>query len=701
MKRAQCAFLVCTAYRAAVLLFATVVALPARLHTQPAPPTRADTIALLRDSLTVRADRFFVAWRGAWVRAEQQRIDSARREGFGAQVLELKRAPWVHCHGPLDTSQSRGPGREIQRAAHAAIGSFGTAFSVCPSWLLSDRELTTPAPTERDSLLLPSDGDTLRAARRALTAAFAAASKRHPDEPLFIGQWVRHLMEAGHRDSALQVAMACRSDRWWCEALRAWTLYHGGEPMYAETAFANARAAMPFAVRCLWDDVRELVPEPDEAPLVERCDQLLAFADTLFWLADPLWEDDTNERRLQHDVRTMELTLATQLPQDERYRWSERYRGDAVARMVLRYGWPTVRRWGGKGDDEAHDRWMVRTASAMQRPYTTHEYTRDRVHLVPTWSALRRPTMARASDWVLGATSEAEDDWWWPQEHVPLARPLRALEAGQWGFLRRADSAVLFVAHDHPAGADRMPLASTLVMTTSPVQRHVVARREARADSVFTFVNAVAGEAALLGVELRETEGAGRDWRTRFGVSPPAPLRVAARDTVTAVALSDLLLLRATEAMPTHTDSDAALARQMLGSLVVSRAEHPAFTVLWERYDFAPTDSVSYTLTIERADTRSAWQRLGAVLRLRRDPRTFVQIRWTEQAGAQGPVVDQVAEQAQPRETPMREALVRAYRHAVRVNVQPLEVGVYDLQVEARTPSGRRAWSGRRITLAP
>ncbi len=673
-----------TSRRCALALSA--VLLGTALGAQPAPPSRADSLALARTSLTVESGRFFEAWRRAWMRAEQQRLDSARREGFGAQVLELKRAPWVHCHGPLDSAQSRGPGREIQRAARAAIGSFGTAFSVCPSWLLDDTEAAVDAPMERDLLLLPSDRDSLRATRRALTAAFAAASQAYPDEPLFIGQWVRHLVEAGHADRALEVAGACRSECWWCDALRAWSLYHDREPRHAETAFANARAAMPLAVRCLWDDVRELLPDDEAAPRVPSCTQLLAVADTLFWLADPLWEDDTNERRLQHDVRTMEITLATQLPQDERYRWSERFRGDAVARMALRYGWPTVRRWGGKGDDESHDRWMVRTESALQRPYTTHEYTRDRVHLVPTWRALHRPAGALASDWELTPDPEAGDDWWWPQEHVQLARPLTALRAGQWGFLRRADSAVLFVAQDHPLGAERPPLAPTLLLTSSPVHRHVVSRGEARPDSVFTFVGAVSGDAALLGVELREPGDAGRDWRTRFGVSPPAPLRVAARDTTTAVALSDLLLLRANEAMPTHAERDEVLARQLLGSLVVSRADHPAFTVLWERYDFAPTDSVSYTLTIERADTRSAWQRLGAVLRMRRDPRTFVQIRWTEQAVAQVPVL----------ETP-----VRAYRHAVRVNVQPLEAGVYDLPVEARTPSGRRAWSGRRITLVP
>lgn len=674
---------------AALLLFAAP--LPAqwgrRSRAQPVPTTRADSIALRRVALDSQSVRFFEDWRRAWVRTEERRRDSARRTGFAASVLETKRAPWLHCHGPFDTNDSRGPGREIQRARDAAIASFGTAFNVCPSWLLDPDESPEPPPAERERRLGAPDRDTMRAARRALIDGWGAAARQYPEEPAFIGQWVRHLIEADRRDSARRVAAACTSERWWCDALHAWTLYYDGQHARAEQLFAEARAAMPVDVRCRWDDARELLPDLDESPPVMACAAVLTFAEWLFWLADPLWMDRTNERRLQHDVRTMDLTLAMQLPLDEHARWSDEYRGDAVARMVLRYGWPTLRRWGGMREDDAHDNWMVRTQSTVQRPYTTHEYAPGRVHLMPSWFAMERPYNAQPSDWDLAPPADDPDAWWWPHEHVALARPLRPLDDGQLGFLRRADSAVLFVAHDHPERLGRVPYASAHVLSTSPAHRYLAAHRDARTDSVLTFTGAVASVPALLSVELREDGAAGRDWRTRFGIAPPPPLRALARDTSVAVALSNLFLLRATADSIASVAHDTVLAQRMLGTLAIAQPEHPAITVLWERYDVVPRDRVAYTLTLERADTRSGWARLADAVRLRRSSRTFVQIRWTERADAEA--------------TALLEEPVRTFRHAVQVNVQPLQEGVYDLSVEAEDASGARARSARRLRLVP
>jgi hypothetical protein len=648
--------------------------------------TAADSAALRQLELSVESARFFEDWRRAWMLTERARLDSAQRTGFSARTVEARRAPWLHCHGPNDASDSRGPQREIRRAGAAAIMGAGTMFPVCPSWLLDERD--GPAPTGRDAELAPAHADSIRVARQRLTDAWAAASLRYPEHPLFVEQWLRHLMAAGHRDSALRVAGSCRSERWWCDALLGWSLYHNARPALAEAAFVAARAAMPFEARCRWDDVRELIGELEDAPTLEDCGAASGLADTLFWLADPLWMDAHNERRLLHDVRTVELTLAMQLPLDEHYRWLERYRGDAVARMVLRYGWPSVRRWGGTTEDASHDQWMRRTMSDPQRPYTTHEYTPGRVHLVPAWPAVRRPETARAADWQLGPTpATADEDWWWPHEHVALDRPLAALAAGQWGFLRRADSVLLFVAHDHPAAGARAAYTSALVRTTSPSHREFLDHRAHRTDSVLGVVHQVASEPALLGVELREPGAAGRDWRARFGVTPPPPLRAASLDTATAVILSDLLLLRADDDTPARQHDDEFVAARLLGTDVVRTDAHPALTVLWERYDVAPSDSVRYTLTVERIDTRSAWQRMGDALRLRRDARTFVQIQWVERAGSD------VAT--------LFDDPVRTFRHSVRVNVAPLEAGVYDLQLEVHTPDGASARSERRVTLRP
>ena len=658
-----------------------------RTRALPEPATRADSIALRRATLDSQAVQFFEAWRVAWVRTEERRRDSARRTGFGATVLETKRAPWLHCHGPFDSNDSRGPAREIQRAREAAIGSLGTAFNVCPSWLLDADESSDPPPAERDARLRERDRDTIRAARRALISGLGTAARQYPEEPAFVGQWVRHLVEADQRDSARRVADRCAAQRWWCDALQAWTRYHTGDAVDAEQWFAAARAAMPLAVRCLWDDARELLPDLDDAPPAMPCAEVLAFAERLFWLADPLWMDETNERRLQHDVRTMDLTLAMHLPLDEHARWSDEFRGDAVARMVLRYGWPTLRRWGGVREDEAHDNWMIRTRSTAQRPYTTHEYTRGRVHLMPSWFAMERPFQAQASDWTLSPPADDPDAWWWPHEHMALARPLTPLVDGQVGFLRRADSAVLFVAHDHPAGAARAPATVAHVLSASPAHRQVVSQRDGRPDSVLTFTGAVLGTPALLGVELRESDAAGRDWRTRFGIAPPAPLSTLARDTAVGVALSDLFVLRATPDSLARVAPDSLLAHQLLGTLSIAQPAHPAITVLWERYDVRPRQSVALVLTLERVDTRSGWARLADAVRLRRSARTFVQIRWTERADAMA--------------TALFEAPVRTFRHAVQVNVEPLQEGVYDLSVEVQDGGVMQARSARRVRLVP
>jgi hypothetical protein len=674
---------------AALLLLAEPLAAQwgRRSRALAVPASREDSVALHRAALDSQAVRFFEAWRLAWVRTEERRRDSARRTGFAATWLETRRAPWLHCHGPFDTNDSRGPAREIQRAREAAIGSLGTAFNVCPSWLLDPDDASVPPPAERDARLGARDRDTIRAARRALTHALAAATQQYPEEPAFIGQWVRHLVEADRRDSARRVAATCASERWWCEALQAWTLFHDGRHADAERRFAKARAGMPVDVRCQWEDVRELLPDLEESPPAMTCAAVLAFAERLFWLADPLWMDSTNERRLLHDVRTMDLTLAMHLPLDEHARWSDEYRGDAVARMVLRYGWPTLRRWGGTREDDAHDNWMVRTRSTVQRPYTTHEYSPGRVHLVPSWFAMERPYSAQPSDWDLAPPADDPDVWWWPHEHVELARPLAPLAEGQLGFLRRADSAVLFVAHDHPAGAALVPTTVAHVLSTGPVHRQLAAQHDGRPDSVLTFTGAVAGTPTMLGVEVREEDADGRDWRARHGITPPAPLHTLALDTAVGVALSDLFLLRATPDSIAREASDSLLAHQLLGTLAITQPRHPAITVLWERYDVVPRDSVAYTLTLERVDTRSGWARLADAARLRRSARTFVQIRWTERADAAA--------------TPLLEAPVRTFRHTVQVNVQPLQEGVYDLSVEVQDVQGARARSARRVRLVP
>ena len=71
------------------------------------------------------------------------------------------------------------------------------------------------------------------------------------------------------------------------------------------------------------------------------CTQRDSLNAVLWWLADPMWTEHGNERWVAHMARTVEVKLHGALNRDERYSWQRAIGGDAMAEMIVRYGWPT------------------------------------------------------------------------------------------------------------------------------------------------------------------------------------------------------------------------------------------------------------------------------------------------------------------------------------------------------------------------
>ncbi len=130
-----------------------------------------------------------------------------------------------------------------------------------------------------------------------------------------------------------------------------------------------------------------------------NCDDRTKANQRFWWLTTPLFSDSTRDRRSEDFTRKVLVQLHSALPWDERFDWRDRFGGDAVSEMLMRYGWPAYSAYGGAQEEASHAGWMgfydsTRTATA--------EYPMDRLHLVPAWRrsttrSTRPPTRGRST----------------------------------------------------------------------------------------------------------------------------------------------------------------------------------------------------------------------------------------------------------------------------------------------------------------
>src|SRR5215471_17900978 len=112
---------------------------------------------------------------------------------------------------------------------------------------------------DADAPLPPPESQDIRRARRHLVDLLDAAAAEFPGDWWIAGQRVRYLVESERLAEALAAALACRAERWWCEALEGFAQHAAGEDAAADTVYAAALADMPADRRCRWTDLTPLL----------------------------------------------------------------------------------------------------------------------------------------------------------------------------------------------------------------------------------------------------------------------------------------------------------------------------------------------------------------------------------------------------------------------------------------------------------
>lgn len=566
------------------------------------------------------------------------------------------------------------------------IESRHTSFNVCPSWYLGPQKL--PPWDERrsiDEALSSAYLAAVKQARAIVVRTVDSALRALPSDPWLVGQAIRFRLDERNFADAGRILSDCSAAAWWCDMLRGHVQSVAGDPIAAEATLRRAVAAMPSAERCQWTDVRELL-SGQLRELYERmpCATQDSVARRLWWLADPLWTEPGNDRFTEQLARRTLLALRTALPRDERFDWRDEVGSDARRQLVLRYGWPAYMHWPGLSNDTVRlSRLRVQpdasgNPSAPNVPFVSYEYPAGRIHLVPGMRALWEPFRALQSDWTIASppggdtvpslvlprkmpfdryaegasgifaeNARYHSRWvkelyprfvdsvfWWPDEHYAAPRRLMPLPTAEFVVLRRQTHDIVAVALNVTGALDR-PDGSridsiALVVTPHPDTITIPVRATGATGAPIVLSANIEARPTMIGVELPHGANGEPAARTRFGLVPPPALSVmSASDR----AMSDPVLLRAVDAQKSAVSTADALAA-MAPTSVVTRGN--AIGLYWETYGFAPTDSVTIAIRIERHTPESDARKLAVRLNLVPDRNTPVLLTWKEAGGNAG-----------------------------------------------------------------
>lgn len=681
---------------------------PAPPHGNPADvrhrrANSTDSLAT-RARLTQSISEFHLAWQRAWRESEKARTANAQSEG-----LVNRRSPFATCRPDakpellVTRKMSSGDSLEFGMYQHRLIRSRQTWYAVCPTWLMST-SVNNAGDESRslDGALIPAWRKRIHALRAALLRQLDSAATRWPMDGWIAGFRTRFRIDQGDSFEALATAQSCRSDAWWCAALLGYTYARQDNTLLAERAYREMERLMTPAMRCQWDDVGELLAA------VERkqyegigCAERLALNARFWWLADPYFRTAGNERWVEQNSRRVRIVLLKASAQDERYLWSEKSGGDALAELVARYGWPSYTAWLGDSADREQTLYLASHDSPRAAPYTTFEYTLDRVHSIPPWQTVLAPFNATESTWFLAKNNDdglITTDWW-PDEHFRPSRQLIQLRDPQTATLRRQSQIVLAsavqlrhptlsaAASGSPARANNnrsiLPIAFDVMLLASRAPDTVDSLEQVvgRSGSTVAVRGLIAPGPALVAIEASALGGLPLDARARFGVRPPLPLdSMKPRE----IALSDPVVLDLNDGKTDISVPGEILLEHMMGTTQLDAATR-RIGLYWESYGISSTDTVTISIRITSDAVLSAARRLGIAVNFASNPNRSIEQRWTEPDAARGNRT-----LAGPVPVQMR---------AVVLNLSQLEPSPYLIEIRAETRDGRTAVSERRVVL--
>lgn len=401
---------------------------------------------------------------------------------------------------------------------------------------------------------------------------------KYPDSGWLTGQAIYILGKLDFLPEAMDIVDGCRAEGWWCDALRVYVLHAQGEDAAADSVLRRTLAAAPDSIACAYDDAtwtlgswsqrsaRMSLPEARERTDAWDCRRRLAVSDTIWWLADPLYSEPGNDRRVEHFARSMSARFFEEIrrsltgsPGPDRFHqhlWAGRVRRGPVDSY----------------DSQMHVTWTSRYAA--------------RYHFVPDVG----PADVSRPVWRLDA--ERDDEGYTPGigPFVPIPWQLARFRVGD--SLRVAVATRL--ADTPLEGA--LDTEAAFILTDGPDSMPVKMVAEAREPRTRFLAQAPAGR-YVAGLEVVTTKGVG--WARRV----VDPLRTAGPE------LSDLLLYE--PEAPERPMGDLAATAAMLGSTTVARGS--ALGLYWETYGAPEGVTLRIDLSIER-DSGGLVDRLRGLL---------------------------------------------------------------------------------------
>ena len=433
----------------------------------------------------------------------------------------------------------------------------------------------------------------------------------------------------------------------------------------------------PEAERCVWQRLTPLLEKQLAARYADlSCERQAALNDTIWWLADPLYRDAGNARKVEQYVRRMEIALRQATEQDERYAFDQERLGDALATVIDRYGWPSYTAALGT----AWDRWQSHYRSSRQipappaPPYSTFEYSPHAVAAFPSWHAVTTPYGARADDWRLHPVDETGEPElsWWPTEHFQPARRLVQLADGQYFFLRRHThvEVALAIPLRHPAIRDGNAVFDVLLLNSNgPTTVDSIAQQLAAGNAIARMRGSVASGPTLLAVEALATNSSNLAARTRYGITVPPPLS----ELQEGKGISGIALLSdVPDSVLTHP------SEQALAFMMPSReADHAVSSLVlyWENYGITVADSATTTVRVVSTASSGLFRRLGVLSGMVADGDNAIAVTWPDHEPR-----GYVSRLDGPTPVQMR---------MVSLNLSGLPAGTYDIEIRSRLENGQ------------
>jgi len=633
---------------------------------------------------------FFIGWQRLWQTSELRRLEVPGRE----DAMKL-RLPYAHCHAGVPNGRrlaARGGANDVIGRVFLQfplIESDESQFSVCPTWTVHG---TIPQAADeaqwRDGALVPGFRTRAYESRARLIATLDSSFAAWPGSTLLVGQLVRFRVDQRDFVGAAKVAGRCRASVTWCLALTGYVMARRGQISDADSVYALMRASMTPVVRCEWLDVRNVILPADTSAFTKAgCVNRERTVGTLWWLSDPLYRVRGNDRLAAHETRRIEIALHRALDSDERYPMDMERGGDALLRLVERYGWPTYTAWGGLLTDRGHSGYLLGFKSSPVPPYTTFEYSLERARLLPASTAAREPFKMAPTDWNLaGELSDgALDPDWWPYEHMSMPRRLVQLPEGQTALFRRQSQILLATSHQlqHPVLRDSTRLDVMLLTSAAPNHVDSLDQRVARGGETVVLQSPITPGPRIVAVEAMGIGTTRVDARMRYGIMPPPPLNAMGPREI---AISDPAMIDVQNDTVNMDLPDESLLDHLLGTTILG-ARQRRIGLYWETYGVSATDTVSVTVSMASDQDISSLRRLGMALNLASDPTRSLQVRWTEPTSI--------------RNTRTLTGPVPVQLRSLVLNLSQLAPGPYMLTVSIEKPGSGIASSRRRVLVRP